>query len=61
MTEEERAAEREKDRKERDNERLDSMETFMLLMASCLAGGHSPKIASQHADAAIAECKKRFG
>lgn len=56
MTDEERAKERNKERLEGD----EAMMTFMMLMASSMAGGADAKKAAANADLAIAELKRRF-
>lgn len=62
MTDDERQAQREADRKERNRDKLDddAMMTHMMFMAAAMAGGEKPAVAAKSADQAIAELKKRF-
>lgn len=63
MTEDERKAEDAERNKRRNLEHLDgdqAMMTWTLFAAAAQAGGHAPLNAAKHADAMIAEAKRRF-
>lgn len=56
MSDEERTKERNREKLEGD----EAMHTFMLFLATAMAGGEKPGVAAKNADQAISELKKRF-